>query len=288
MQKALQIEVKPNFTGYSESLITLSIQFQQLTLNTELKLKELIDQKVKYYYFPIQRLLKSNMLIVSISEMYGFESEMIDQNVGKPSVVVRRGKTEPSVPLKLLSEVAKNYDPEVLQEYVIREVEEVKVLEFNGVYVEDVGLEISEDEICKDVRSVLEERHSAQLFWMADDCCFVLLNIKAPEEPKFDLDTVESISKDEDIESKEESSQAIEDLEPKEDESSPEIIYSRVLKVLEKYGKLENIIVSPVGGIRFQSSRVENFKKRSQKSFRFGEAGWVQEGPWKSQGVNIK
>ncbi|KAL5036409.1 hypothetical protein BDV3_005100 [Batrachochytrium dendrobatidis] len=98
---------------YSDSLIRSALSFKSVVLATQKTLAELVnDPSKQYFYFPKQRMFSANTLILELAPFYGFAAALLDANVGKGTVVVRRvANRPPFIPDKLLSEVAEEYDP---------------------------------------------------------------------------------------------------------------------------------------------------------------------------------
>ncbi|KAI8921762.1 hypothetical protein BC831DRAFT_475882 [Entophlyctis helioformis] len=98
---------------FPETLVRAAFRFKDVVAATEATLATLVEEpSTQFYYFPKQRLAASSALIVELATLYGFFAQIIDANVGKPTVVVRRIKDRtPAIPPKLLSKVAEEYDP---------------------------------------------------------------------------------------------------------------------------------------------------------------------------------
>ncbi|KAJ1340161.1 hypothetical protein BSLG_005248 [Batrachochytrium salamandrivorans] len=84
-----------------------------VALSAEKTFAELVnDSSKQYFYFPKQRMFAANTLIIELAAFYGFTAELVDANVGKGTVVVRRVASRPPyLPSKLLSKSADEYNP---------------------------------------------------------------------------------------------------------------------------------------------------------------------------------
>ncbi|KAH6566818.1 hypothetical protein BASA50_001905 [Batrachochytrium salamandrivorans] len=103
----------PSTAMYTESLILAALSFPSVALSAEKTFAELVnDSSKQYFYFPKQRMFAANTLIIELAAFYGFTAELVDANVGKGTVVVRRVASRPPyLPSKLLSKSADEYNP---------------------------------------------------------------------------------------------------------------------------------------------------------------------------------
>ncbi|KAJ3308952.1 Transcriptional repressor NF-X1 [Boothiomyces sp. JEL0838] len=170
--------------GWAESLVRSALGFPTLVLQTEKILEELVSSSTTVYYFPQQRLTKANSLIADMCTQYGYKVEIVDEKIGKGNVIARKVPgMEPAIPPKLLSVVAKEYNPNdpMAEKYIIKPLlADVYSLPYgphipNALYMEDVNQDISTPEFIKFIEPfcISTEIHP-KLYWLTDNSCFVL------------------------------------------------------------------------------------------------------------------
>jgi hypothetical protein len=296
------------FSGYPESLVRLGLSLPRALFHIETKLSELVQTKAQYHYFPIQKLNQANILAQQLGAFYGFDCEIIDAKIKKPSVIVRRGKSKPCIPPKLLSQVIKSYDPSGANEYISCETSSPTIfskteMEYNGLYLRNVDVSISAESICKAFKSGMKDDESGSFFWM-DDCeCFTSFKFNIKEEsdaaslisetindtnPTTKIDPPNINNMDTNID------QANEDFIPVILPISPSIRQTKLQTLIDIISqsftnvKVEKIIVSPLGVIKFESGFQANYKSRNISSFRIGgEPGWTVQATMKSTAFNF-
>ncbi|KAI8905916.1 hypothetical protein EDD86DRAFT_257035, partial [Gorgonomyces haynaldii] len=168
---------------WPESLVRTAKNYKELVLQTEKKLKELIEMPSdSYFYFPRQKLSGANRIISEMATFYGFGAEILDERINKGTVSVWRSERRvPSLPPKLLSVVMENYDPllpcvdpnilvdgQVDQEEVKTKILE-SIYEPNAVYVEGVPEETTTQEMITCLVSVLTSLNLVgRLHWLSN------------------------------------------------------------------------------------------------------------------------
>eukprot|EP00842_Homolaphlyctis_polyrhiza_P005537 jgi/Hompol1/5985/HPOL_001252-RA len=99
--------------AFSDALLRSALSFRDVVITTEKTLADLVNSPSKlYHYFPKQKFNAANSLIVELATCYGFRAQLVDANVGKGTVIVRRITGHPPIiPAKLLSQAVLEYDP---------------------------------------------------------------------------------------------------------------------------------------------------------------------------------
>lgn len=107
---------------YSDSLILNASRSRPLLIQAEQIFASLVENpSLQYYYFKRQRYRSAEFMLLELAEHYGLFAQMVDRNVGKPTVVVRATKRKvPTMPKVILSEFLKTCPKKtfVLQEPV--------------------------------------------------------------------------------------------------------------------------------------------------------------------------
>ena len=136
-------------------------------------------------------------------EGYSFLAEWVDQNVGKGTVIARRipGKT-PSIPPRLLSDVAKVYNPlDPFQDIGIQKPLELQDCSSswmpNGILLTGIAETASNDSITKTMLLHLQRKRSPRIFWLKDSQFFVLW--EKEKEDELDLNMIVADFKNQNI-----------------------------------------------------------------------------------------
>jgi hypothetical protein len=309
MAAALKIDINAAsrigpFVGWEEKVIKLGLSYPSIVVFTEKKLMELVsDLKFQYYYFPEQKLLKINTLIAQIATNYGFLSEIVDERVGKPNVIVRRLKNHnPSIPNMLLSQLCKNYKMEnpLFDKFIIRNEEyDTRNTRINGMYFTGVKRQVTADLIWSHLKNELTMiSHNVSLFWMDDDQCFIYykhidnsgvvsdqtLIAENADTMKIDASATPDIC----VSNETELCQ-VENVEVLQSVCIPELNVIEKSRILlqDLVSTIEEISVSPVGGIHFLTGKISHYKRRNVSSFRMAkELGWEKASvSWKDDGI---
>ncbi|KAL2913205.1 FKBP12-associated protein [Polyrhizophydium stewartii] len=166
---------------FPDTLIRAALTFRDVTLMAERVLAELVaDPSRKYHYFPKQRFSAANTLIIELAGCYGFHAQLLDANIGKGTVSVRRFANKPVfIPTKLLSRVAEEYDPAAAAAAAASEATDLMLdlepFAPNAVLVTDVPLEAELLNIKAILRPVCNIMNLAGKIRWITDTDFVIL-----------------------------------------------------------------------------------------------------------------
>lgn len=172
-----------SFTGWKQSLVALAVPYLSVVVEAEKVLSRLVSNtQEKYFYFPVQKTSKCNSIICEMCVAYGFVGEIVDQRVGKGTVIARRQVGQsPSIPKHLLSSLVKTYNPINPDPLIVRdypdEMYAVKTWTPNGLFIGGLvdGIIESGQEYLDIISSIIKPFvKGAKLFWLNDIELFLM------------------------------------------------------------------------------------------------------------------
>lgn len=296
MKLAFDIKESGNMHQWPPELVSLAQLFPTLVLDVERQLESLVRSKKTFLYYPRQKVNKANLVIKGIAEMYGFHAEVVDANSGKPNVIISKLKDRRVFipPVKLSA-----CKPVVTAEASNLVVEKPKS---NGIWFDGVPKDISNDAWIEKLRTLDFEWQDCCVYWVDDAQVFLMYTLPTPEviEPTVaSTEGVESSVADVAVDENptEEGFEIIEsidsiELEPKPQEKPKPSVYETLIANMDSgwFAKAQEILVSPMGVVRFQDGSSFNIKKKNSHSFRLGnlESGWNKSiGSWKLDGTKL-
>lgn len=194
LRMAKAFEIDPNepccvisTLEWPDELVREAANVKALVLMVETKLSQFLnDPSTPYYYFPRQ---KSNKLVCEMCNFYGFEADIVDANIGKATVVLRRSTFKtPSIPPKLLSVAIGDNNDFVIDES-LDVIPDDLLYEPNVIFATGAPLESdlknSTNEIYKSLKLV------GKLYWISDTSFFCTIEEKENSKPNEDLELLQ-------------------------------------------------------------------------------------------------
>ena len=280
--------------------------------NTEKQLLELVNSPTTpYYYFPTQRLSKANSLIQELVQGYGFIGDWVDQKIGKGTVIARRQPgIKAAVPTKLLSQVAKDYNPNdtVKDPFILPSPDillKSSTWSQNGFYISGIPSDVATINFETLIGTLMTGVYpNSKLFWLNDESCFVVwdrnqvidvvaddLNSKLTVNDTLvaECDTTdESTSKTVPTVESNGALNANQEESKEDDEKEKQEITKEeeILLHLQELGWATSVIpisVSPLGALTTKEGQVVGHAKKRNVSELRGhfESGWTEVANWK-------
>jgi hypothetical protein len=231
---------------------------------------------------------------------YGFISDWVDQNIGKGTIIARRSAMMPKIPTKLLSEVAKNYNPQLpTNQFIIssQSVPRPPAWIPNGIFFSGISSDTENSQLQILLSSLIVDKPDLKLFWLTDDSFFVYWDRKKLEEQteeKSEEMTPSTNKRVEEILQKDEEFEQEEILKETEDKVE-EIYHPLLVDVLnERFKELgwttKEVSVSPLGGLTAEDGHsIGQARKRKVTSLRdpYLNSDWQAISSWKQQCIDL-
>lgn len=158
LSEALGIDTRTqeDDSPYDPVLLTYAVNNLAWVKEIESKIKSfLLDTQQRHYYFPSRFSHSQNNVLLSLAEYYNLFAEIVDQNIGKGTVIYRKKKENVSEPRTLLSVASISFDPTMV-DIDTKEPESTatKKSGMNGLYFSDVQLGLDSETITTMISSV--------------------------------------------------------------------------------------------------------------------------------------
>ena len=107
--------------NYDASLLTFALKNLVWIKEFESKIKDFLnDSTRKHYYFPSRFTRSQNRILLDLAPYYNLFAEIVDENIGKATVIYRKNNDNFSEPMTLLSIASKSFDPNLPENQVFQ------------------------------------------------------------------------------------------------------------------------------------------------------------------------
>jgi hypothetical protein len=244
---------------------------------------------VQYHYFPKQKLSKANSLIQELVQGYGFIGDWVDQKIGKGTVIARRQPgRKATLPTKLLSQVAKTYNPNDSSKdpFIISSPEvllKISPWSQNGIFITGIPPDAATSNFETLMGTLMADIYpNLKLFWLDDQSCFVMWDRKSAD--------VNVGLSDSDLPAVAQHTAAVLDSSESnfvEEEIKPETSKDEeLLNNLKELGWADQVIpvsISPLGGLTASDGQtIGQARKRNVTMLRgHVDTDWIEVASWR-------
>jgi transcriptional repressor NF-X1 len=181
VSEALGLEAKPKeeLTNYDQTLLQYATDHLPWIKEIELKIRDFLsDPSQRHYYFPSRFSRSQNRCLVELATYYNLFAELVDENIGKGTVIYRKKSDNIAEPVTLLSVASQSYDP--LHESDSEASESINAkthTRMNGLYFSDLQLGLDLESLKTMISSLVSSEISIEpcsLVKNEKDCAFIL------------------------------------------------------------------------------------------------------------------